>query len=75
MWSLCRSPETVDFPVRGVGDTWVVALEVRGTGMGVNREQISGGDSYRGCAQRVGRVRDGRLVVGVRRGVVGRTGR
>lgn len=50
MWSLCRSPETVDFPVRGVGDTWVVALEVRGTGMGVNREQISGGDSYRGCA-------------------------
>lgn len=42
----------------------MVALEVRGTGMGVNREQISGGDSYRVCAQRVGRVRDARLVVG-----------
>lgn len=48
---------------------------MRGTGMGVNREQISSGESYRGCAQRVGRVRDGRLVVGIRRGVVGRTGR
>lgn len=48
---------------------------MRGTGMGVNREQISGGDGYRVCAQRVGRVRDARSVVGVRRGVVGRTGR
>lgn len=43
---------------------WVVALEVRGTGMGVNRERRSGGDDYGVCAERVGRVRDGRPLVG-----------